>query len=887
MMWQSLFLLISLAFLRIFSVDKSNFKTCEQSGFCKRQRAFQSSPDYSVDPSSFSITPTTFEAVAVSNQNRLKVKIVGLNDSRLRIVIDEENGLRKRFSPTIALNGEPQEDNLKDIKKEASFTSFSISNDIYLQLHYKPFKLEIKKKDETLVSINSDNLLKYEHFREKKNDGKDDGENFWEEDFKGHHDSKPHGSSSVGVDINFHNFKYIYGLPEHTDNLVLQNTKSGEPYRLYNLDVFEYEVNSRMALYGAVPYVMAHGKDHSVSVLWLNAAETWIDIENDYRGMIKTHFMSESGLIDIFIMLGPTPNDLYRQYSSLTGTYPLPPLFSIAYHQCRWNYNDEDDIKQVNAGFDKYDIPVDVLWLDIEHTDGKKYFTWDNSKFPNPLEMVKDLTKKGRKLVNIVDPHIKKDDNYYVYNEAEKNGYFVKNVNGEGSYQGHCWPGASMYPDFLNPDVRKWWSGLYSFDKYELSNNDIMIWNDMNEPSVFNGPEVTMPKDIKHFGDFEHRDIHNIYGLLHHSASYQGIIDRSNGKYRPFLLTRSFFAGSQRSAAVWTGDNAAEWGHLKATVPMLLSLSISGIPHVGADVGGFFKNVDDELLIRFYQMGAFSPFFRAHAHIDTKRREPWLFQDATRNAIRSAVMQRYFFLPYWYTLFYEHGLNGKPIMRPLFSEFPTDEQCYDEEREFMIGNSLLVRPVTEPGVDQVSLYLPGRNQIWYEWDNHKIRPAPGAVYTETPIDRIPVFQRGGTIVPAKNRLRRSSKLMQNDPITLYIANDLANTFANGTIYLDDGETFNYKKGDYLYWGFTYKKKSDHLFTITSKSLDPKGTYDPDVYIEKIVIRGVRYYPTSVHVYLDDFSPEDVEFEHIRDDGLLVIKKPGCFVSREFRIDIHT
>uniref|UniRef100_A0A0N4ZV17 Gal_mutarotas_2 domain-containing protein n=1 Tax=Parastrongyloides trichosuri TaxID=131310 RepID=A0A0N4ZV17_PARTI len=886
MMWQSLFLIL-LALIGIFGVDKNNFKTCEQSGFCKRHRNFKSSPDYSVDSSSIKLSDTTFETLLISKRNKLVLKVTGLKDSTLRVVIDESNGIRKRFSPTIALDGEPVEETLKEIKTEGSITRFNVNNDITVELHHNPFKLEFLKNNIPFLDINSKNLLKYEHFREKINDGSRDGEGFWEEEFKGHKDSKPYGSSSVGVDINFHGFRYLYGLPEHTDNLVLQNTKGGEPYRLYNLDVFEYELDSRMALYGAVPYVIAHSKAHSISLLWFNAAETWVDIENDNRGEINTHFMSESGLIDIFVFLGPKPDDLYRQYSLLTGVYPLPPLFSIAYHQCRWNYNDEDDVKQVNAGFDKYDIPMDVLWLDIEHTDGKKYFTWDSSKFPKPLEMVKDLTSKGRKLVNIVDPHIKKDDGYYVYNEAETNGYFVKNVNGEGSYQGHCWPGASMYPDFLNPDVRKWWSNLYSFDKYKDSNNDIMIWNDMNEPSVFNGPEVTMPKDIKHFGDFEHRDIHNIYGLLHHSSSYQGITDRSGGKYRPFLLTRSFFAGSQRTAAVWTGDNTAEWGHLKATIPMLLSLSIAGIPHVGADVGGFFKNVDDELLIRFYQMGAFSPFFRAHAHIDCKRREPWLYQDSTRNAIRSAIIQRYFFLPYWYTLFYEHGLTGKPIIRPLFSEFPEDEQSYDEERSFMVGSALLVRPVTEPGVQQVSLYLPGRRQVWYEWDNHKTRPSPGAVYTETPIDRIPIFQKGGTIIPTRSRLRRSSKLMRDDPITLYIANDFQNTFANGTIYLDDGETYDYKSGNYLYWGFTYKKKSDHLFTITSKSLDPKGTYDPDVYIEKIIVRGVRYYPSSVHIYLDDFNPEDLEFEHVREEGILIIKKPGCFISREFKIDIHT
>uniref|UniRef100_A0AC35TZI0 Cadherin domain-containing protein n=1 Tax=Rhabditophanes sp. KR3021 TaxID=114890 RepID=A0AC35TZI0_9BILA len=884
MMWQPVLLLL-LGLATTSAVDKSKFKTCDQAAFCKRHRSVLTRNGYTVEASSIKVNDTAIEATIVSAENKLKLIVAGLKDSTLRIVVDELESIRHRFQPLVALDGEPVQSKLGNVKTEKGTTQITINKDVTIKIVHTPFKLDILNKNEVAVSFNSDNLLKFEHFRQKV-DGKDDGEGFWEEEFSGHKDSKPYGSSSVGLDINFYGFKYIYGLPEHADGLALANTKNTEPYRLYNLDVFEYELDSKMALYGAIPYVVVHSKTSSMSLLWLNAAETWFDVNNDHSGQIKTHFISESGLIDIFVFLGPKPDDLYRQYSSLTGKYPLPPHYSIAYHQCRWNYNDEEDVKQVNAGFDEHDIPMDVLWLDIEHTDDKKYFTWDKSKFSKPLEMVEELTKKGRKLVNIVDPHIKRDDGYFVYNEGESNGYFVKNVNGEGSYQGHCWPGASMYPDFVNPEVRKWWKALYGFDKYILSNNDVMIWNDMNEPSVFNGPEVTMPKDIKHHGDFEHRDIHNVYGLLHHSSSYQGLIDRSQGKYRPFVLTRSFFAGSQRSAAVWTGDNTAEWGHLKTSIPMILSLSVSGIPHIGADVGGFFKNVEDELLIRWYQMGAFSPFFRAHAHIDCKRREPWLFEDNTKLAIRKAIRQRYFFLPFWYTLFHEHTLTGKPVVRPLWSEFPEDESAFDEEKEFLLGNALLVRPVTEPGVSAVSLYLPGKKEIWYEWDSHSMRPSPGAIYMDTPITKIPLLQRGGTIIPTRSRIRRSSKLMKDDPITLYIAADYAGNHANGSVYLDDGETYEYKTGEYLYWGFEYKKVSSHLYAISSKNLDKKGVYESEVYVEKIVIRGVRYFPTAVHIYLDDLNPEDLEFHHNRDQSLLVIKKPGCFVSSEFRIDIH-
>jgi alpha 1,3-glucosidase len=898
----SLFILL-LAINFCIGVDRSKFKTCEQAAFCKRHRNQEKTTNYIVDAASVKANETGLQATLKSEINNLKLELVLLKDNVVRILLDEAGTpLRPRFQPLIALNGTPVHERVTAAESNPESASFVTPTGFKIILNFNPFRIDVfNSKKELVVSVNSKNLLKFEHFREKGADAGDDG--FWEENFGGHKDSKPFGSSSVGLDVSFIGFKFLYGLPEHADTFALKSTTNSEPYRLYNLDVFEYELNNGMSLYGAVPYVIANNPTQSIGAFWLNAAETWVDIASSTadKGVLASivdkfkaskdvpqmdaHFISESGLAELYLILGPKPYDIFRQYASLTGVYPLPPLFSVAYHQCRWNYNDEDDVAMVNEGFDKHDIPMDALWLDIEHTDSKKYFTWDPVKFSNPQKMIDGLSSKGRKLITISDPHIKKDDNYPVYKEAKDQGYYVKNVDGN-DFEGHCWPGASLYLDYMNPEVRNYWASRYHFDKYIGTDKNLHVWNDMNEPSVFSGPEVTMNKDARHFGDWEHRDVHNIYGFLQTISTHKGLVERADKKVRPFILTRSFFAGSQRVAAVWTGDNTADWDHLRISIPMMLSLSVAGIPHVGADVGGFFKNVDEQLLVRWYQMGAFSPFFRAHAHIDCKRREPWLFSDTAINAIRNAIRKRYSFLPYWYTLFYEHTKTGLPIIRPLWSEFPEDEQCYDEEREFLIGNGLLVRPIAEPDVTQVSLYLPGRRQVWYEWNNDKTRPSPGAVYVDATLESIPVFQRGGTIIPTRQRPRRSSALMKNDPLTLYVASDTKD-FANGTIYLDDGESYDYENGQYLYWGFTYKKESDFVYTITSKNLDPKGEYDPDVYIEKIVVRGVRYYPRNVHLYYDDYNPEGLEFEHIRDKHLIVIRKPGAYVSREWRIDIHT
>ncbi|CAD5223769.1 unnamed protein product [Bursaphelenchus okinawaensis] len=900
-------LLLALAVCLAYAADKSKFKTCEQVGFCKRHRQGQERVPYSIIPSSVKANETALLAQLKSKENTLELAVIVLKDSTLRIFADESGERqRARYIPYDAFVGLPTQEKISEVKIEDTKATFVPFKNKKVVVNYNPFWVEVYDKEDLLIAVNSNGLFKFEHFRNQGSEPEKDGEGFWEEKFSSWTDSKPFGSSAVGLDVEFFGFKYLYGLPEHAMSLALKSTLPNQidPYRIYNVDIFEYEMNSPMSLYGGSPLVIAHNKYKTVGAYWFNVADTWVDVHSSAldKGIVNklvdkftfnegqdhagAHFMSEAGVADLFLFLGPTPNDIYRQEANLAGTHPLPPITGIAYHQCRWNYNDEKDVLDVDKNFDKYDIPYDTIWLDIEHTDGKRYFTWDPDRFPNPQEMIKKIETKSRSVVTIVDPHVKKDENYPTYQLAKERDYYVKNAGGQSDYEGDCWPGRSSYLDLLNPQVREYLADRYLLENYHGSTERLWTWNDMNEPSVFSGPEMSMPRDNIHHGGWENREIHNIYGMLYHNSTYFGHLRRSNNKLRPFILTRSFFTGTQRTSAIWTGDNAAEWIHLKATIPMLLSLSIAGFPNVGADVGGFFGNPTEELLVRWYQAGAFQPFFRAHAHLDSKRREPWLFSDETRNNIRDAVIRRYQLLPYWYTLFYEHSKNGKPIMRPIWSEFPGDENGFDEEREYMLGNALLVRPVTDPEVKSVSLYIPGYQQVWYDWDTGKMHVSPGAIYTDTPMSKIPVYQRGGTIVPVRTRIRRSAALMRNDPITLYIASELNRDFANGTLYLDDGESYGYKDGDYMFWSYTYKKNTDFLYTITSKNLDKNGQFDPDVYIEKIIIRGVRYYPRNVHLYYDDYNPEDLEFTHDRELREVVIRKPNAFVSREWRIDIH-
>lgn len=753
---------------------------------------------------------------------RLKLELSSaLEDgSVLRMHINEENGIRKRYEATDALRNDIRfaKVTLTDSNESGFTATFGSRGKVVVTA--SPFRVDVYVDDKLRIVGNQRQLLKFEHSRQRTDEDKNEnGE--WEETFKSHTDSKPYGPMSVGMDFSFVDFDHLYGLPEHADSFSLRNTKgSTDPYRLFNLDVFEYEINNPMALYGSVPMVVAHSTDASIGLIWLNPTETWVDIESSSAGMTglfaglvsgqdskarMTHWISETGVIDVWFLTGPTISDVVGQNAQLSGTHPMPPYYSIGYHQCRWNYFTQTEVAEVDSGFDDHDIPLDAIWLDVEYTEdrSKKYFTWDPIAFSDPKTLISNLTSKGRRLITIIDPHIKRDSNYPVYNEALEKGYFIKNKDGS-VYDGWCWPGSSSWPDFLSPEVCDWWSRKFDPEYFPGFKNGIVdIWNDMNEISVFNGPEVTCPKDVVHHNGLENRDVHNIYGMLMTKSTFNGHMTYRHS-LRSFILTRAFFLGSQRYCAAWTGDNMGKFEHLKATVPMLLSLGVVGIAFTGADVPGFFYNPEPELVVRWYQAGAFQPFFRAHAHIDTKRREPWMFDETTKNLIRSAIRTRYSYLPYMYTLFYEHHSKGLPIMRPLWFHYPQDINSFPADESYLLGDAILVHPIVDKDVSTLDVYFPGSEKDqWLDIEANKLFSGGNSYNFPVTLATIPFFQRAGSIVARRERIRRSAALTLEDPITLDVVLDAGNT-ASGKLYLDDGYTNDYSTaGSFLLTEINY------------------------------------------------------------------------------------
>ncbi|XP_064593080.1 neutral alpha-glucosidase AB isoform X1 [Zonotrichia leucophrys gambelii] len=934
------------------AVDRGNFKTCEQSGFCRRQRRIQPghSP-YRALLESLELGPDVARMRLVNEvtQVPLLLELWGLSGNITRLRIQELNPLRPRYQVPDVLLGELPAERLEVTARDEGALELALGpGGLRLLVTERPFRLDLLRHRELLCSVNARGLLVFEHQRRRRDsladkvssvwdrikslfrrdppkdppseegaaqEGPEDGTGgtqsekpaeppaepeeepgAWEETFKTHTDSKPYGPTSVGLDFSLPGFEHVYGIPEHADNLRLRPTEGGDPYRLYNLDVFQYEVFTPMALYGSVPLLLAHRPRLSLGLFWLNAAETWVDIGSNTAGktlfgklldymqgggetpQTEVRWMSESGVIDVFLLLGPRPGDVSAQYGRLTGTQALPPLFSLGYHQSRWNYQDEADVEAVERGFEEHELPLDVLWLDIEHADGKRYFTWDPAKFPNPRAMLERLAARKRRMVSIVDPHIKVDGGYRVHSELRARGLFVKTKDGN-DYEGWCWPGSSAYPDFTNPEMREWWANMFAYDQYEGSTEALFTWNDMNEPSVFSGPEVTMHKDARHYGGWEHRELHNIYGLYVHKATAEGQIRRSGGRLRPFVLSRAFFAGSQRYGAVWTGDNTADWEHLRISIPMCLSFGLAGLAFCGADVGGFFQNPGAELQVRWYQAGAFQPFFRAHAHLDTARREPWLLSAEHLAMVRAALRRRYALLPTWYTAFYRCHRQGVPVMRPLWMEFPEDPQTFAMDDQYLIDRVLLVHPVTEPGARGVNVYLPGEGEVWYDDETHEQHRAPQTLYVPVTLSSIPVYQRGGTVIPRQDRPRRSTEAMRNDPFTLYVALSPQGT-AEGDLYLDDGVSFDYAtKNAFLHRHFSFANG-----TLTSSSADPRGSMSSPAWLERVVILGVGRPDSALLTH--DGSQTPLHFQHDPERSVLTLRRPGVPIGADWSISLR-
>ncbi|XP_061156388.1 neutral alpha-glucosidase C isoform X2 [Syngnathus typhle] len=806
-----------------------------------------------------------FELLEPFVKIKLLVCVSPCKNDTVRIVIDELNPIKARYRVQDVLTREPQREMVRLEERQDDWVTISWASGLYrCRVWRQPFGVELLCEDQPLVTFNAQSKLWFETLRERPQEVKEgntepEGDCLWRETFRIFEDVKANGPSSIGADFCLHGFQDAFGIPEHADNLRLADTRHNEPYRLYNLDVFAYEINSHLGVYGSVPLVVAHKQDRTLGVFWHNASDSFVHVNyNQQNGVpphTDIHWLSESGVIDCMVLLGPSPAQMYRQYAELTGYQALPPLFALGYHHSRWDNDTQDDVADVDTKFDEHHIPYDVMWLDIEHTNEKRFFTWNPKLFPDPANLQHQLEKKNRKLVVIIDPPIMIDPDWSLYKEGLDGKHFVLDREGQ-VYKGTCWAGDSHFPDFSNPNTRAWYAQCFSLDRYKGSTASLHAWVDLNEPTVFAGPETTLPKDALQYGGWEHRDLHNLYGFYQQMAAADGILTRSGGTERPFVLSRAFFAGSQRLGPVWTGDNLATWGFLKISISMCLSMCVTGLSFCGADIGGFVQQPSTELLIRWYQAACMQPFFRGHSSMHTTRREPWVFEKHVTDAIRAVIEERYRLLPYWYTLFYRAHTDGLPVLRPLWIEFPQEKNLFSMEHQYMLGEALMVCPVIESGISQLEVLFPGAEQLWYYIKSGAVYQGGRTHSFPVTLETIPVFQRGGTMVIRAVEVGTCTTDLLKSPLAITVALD-AQGAANGEVYLDDGHTFSYRdKGEFCLPSF-------HMIAgrLQCRAADKMGSYKCGTTVGSVEVLGLQGAPSAVKVYAAGSAEEYVSVEY--------------------------
>lgn len=640
------------------------------------------------------------------------------------------------------------------------------------------------------------------------------------------------------------NDDHFFGLGDKPGPL----DRSGESFTMWNTDRFGWQESSD-PIYKDIPFFLAMRRGRTLGVLFNNTFRSAFDFGHEDPRFYS--FGASGGALDYFLLYGPSPREVLTGYAWLTGPTPLPPLWSLGFQQSRFTYSPESRLVEVEHRLRADRIPCDALWLDIDFQDHNMPFTVDPERFPNFPQLVKSLTVDHFHLVVITDLHIaqKPGQGYAPYDSGVAGDHFVKLPDGS-PYIGTVWPGPAVFPDFSQLRTQQWWGSLYA----DFIHDGVAgFWNDMNEPAVFNTPTKTMPDDVQHRIDMpgfaprtaSHLEMHNVYGMLNTEGTYAGELALRPDE-RPYVMTRATFAGGQRYAVTWTGDNSATWNHLRMTDPQLMNLGLSGFSLAGADVGGFAGSPSPDLLTKWLEVAAFQPIDRDHSAKGTRDHEVWVDGPEQEAIRRRYIEERYRLLPYIYTTAEHTSHDGVPLMRPLFVDFPDatpDRHPIDLDAggsEFMLGPDLLIAPNPSPEeIAPYEIHLPPGT--WYDfWTGERLerRTATEArdlelragateekpVTVQPTLATLPAYVRGGSILPMQP-LVQSTQEMPQGPLTLrvYPPTD-PSAPCQGEVYTDDGHTFAYQKGAYARISMHCSTTPDGALHLT---LDPQqGSFRP-------------------------------------------------------------
>lgn len=584
------------------------------------------------------------------------------------------------------------------------------------------------------------------------------------------------------------------GLGEQTGNL----DRRGEAYTNYNTDDPGYN-NGSKSLYSSIPFYIGLHSGLCYGIFLDNSSTTLFSFGAGNNRFAS--FTADCGEMNYYFIYHANIRKIIESYTWLTGRMPMPPMWSLGYQQCRYSYFPDADVVSTAKKFRERNIPADMIYLDIHYMDHYKLFTWDKERFPNPVGTINDLKKLSFHTAVIIDPGVKVEENYSTYTDGLKNDIFIKYPDGT-NYQGNVWPGWCNFPDFTMPKAREWWGNQV---KTYADQGVTGYWNDMNEIAAW-GREVPKLLQLDWEGrKTSYKEAKNVYGFLMARSSYEGAKKYMDGK-RPFVLTRAGYSGLQRYTAIWTGDNQSYDDHMFLGVRLLNSLGLSGVSFAGMDIGGFSGNPSQNLYTRWMQIGAFVPMFRGHTAIYTNRTEPWAFGEISEDIVRRYIGFRYQLMPYIYSNFYESTQSGLPIMRSLSIDYTNDPSVFDSkfQQQYLFGPSLMVAPVK--GNDELAkVYLPEGQ--WFDLFTDKMYSGKQPVFTEAPLEKLPLFVKAGSIVPMQKLVESTA---ENPGDTLFVHIYAGSGNNQFVYYEDDGESYNYSNGAFYKRVIAYKAENKSI-----------------------------------------------------------------------------
>ncbi len=605
------------------------------------------------------------------------------------------------------------------------------------------------------------------------------------------------------------------GLGEALGNL----NRRGTGVALNNTDTYKYG-DPRLSMYSSIPFFIGI---HSNEVYGLFFNNTHPSFFNFGLSTPFTSISASGGDADYFFFYDRSVAKIIEHYTSVTGTMPMPPAWALGYHQSRCSYYPQSRVLNIAQTFKSKNIPIDCIVLDADYLQDYEPFRINKDRFPDLPLLSKQLAEMNIEITASVNPGIKIDSSYEAHLDGVKKDVFLKYADGN-IFISDIAPSTNNFPDFTKPATRKWWVDKMKF----LPENGIHgYWNDMNEPAVGGS---YLPDNLVF--DFDGRKANsnkakNVYGMQMARSSFESA-QKYSSNLRPFILTRSGFAGVQRYSAMWSGDNTASDEGLLSGVLLNNQLGLSGIAFAGPDVGGYIGDGTKDLFKRWMQIGTFSPYFRNHKEFFATANEPWNYGEEAEAISKTYIGFRYKLLPYIYGAFYEATQTGLPVSRSLSISHPFDANVYDNlyQYESLFGDALLVIPVTTAEKAK-KIYLPEGE--WYDLYSDELFAGNQHLSRAVPIYQLPIFVKGSSIIPMQS-LVQSTKDKHDDTLTLHVYNG---TKANSYLYYEDaGNGLEYQNGSFCKKTIAFDPQKK-LISISAK----EGNINSSFQKIKIILHG--------------------------------------------------